>query len=167
MKNGLNLQKIHSSNSTNIKMEIIGRKDLVSFPAFGLYSVPVKIDSGAYTSSMHCSKIELIEKDNKVQLHVVFLDEQYQGYTGKEFVFSTFKEKKVKSSNGQSQLRYFITGTIRIFNKEYETLFSLTQRTGLRNPILLGRKLLNKRFLIDTSKINCSFDFENQLVQSK
>jgi hypothetical protein len=148
-------------------MEVIGRKDLVSFPAFGLFSVPVKIDSGAYTSSMHCSKIELIGEGENAELHVIFLDEKYQGFTGKEFVFNKFKEKRVKSSNGQSQLRYFITGTIRIFNKDYETLFSLTQRTGLRNPILLGRKLLNKRFLIDSSKINCSFEFEKQKIQSK
>jgi hypothetical protein len=112
---------------------------------------------------MHCCKIEKVEENNEHFLRVIFLDVNYSGYTGEEFIFTSFKEKKVKSSNGESQKRYFIKGTIRLFDKEIETFFSLTQRTGLRNPILLGRKLLNKRFLVDSSKINCSFEHEKQI----
>ncbi|WP_300663554.1 RimK/LysX family protein [Fluviicola sp.] len=145
--------------STNKK--IIGRKDLVSFPGFDLKDVPVKIDSGAYSSSMHCESIEVIEFGEKEQLRVVFLDPAISGYTGKEVVFNDFKTKIVKSSNGIAQERFFVKGTIRLFGETYETVFSLTERTGLRNPILLGRRLLNKRFLIDTSKTNCSYKYEN------
>lgn len=144
--------------STNKK--IIGRKDLVSFPGFELKDVPVKIDSGAYSSSMHCESIEVIEFGEKEQLRVVFLDPAISGYTGKEVVFNDFKTKVVKSSNGIAQERFFVKGTIRLFGETYETVFSLTERTGLRNPILLGRRLLNKRFLIDTSKTNCSYKYE-------
>lgn len=141
--------------------KIIGRKDLVSFPGFELEHVPVKIDSGAYSSSMHCESIEIIEFGDKEQLRVVFLDPSISGYTGKEVVFDSFKVKVVKSSNGIAQERFFVKGTIRLFGETYETVFSLTERTGLRNPILLGRRLLNKRFLIDTSKTNCSYKYEN------
>lgn len=144
--------------STNKK--IIGRKDLVSFPGFDLKDVPVKIDSGAYSSSMHCESIEVIEFGEKEQLRVVFLDPAISGYTGKEVVFNDFKTKVVKSSNGIAQERFFVKGTIRLFGETYETVFSLTERTGLRNPILLGRRLLNRRFLIDTSKTNCSYKYE-------
>ncbi|MNU97499.1 hypothetical protein D3C71_875770 [compost metagenome] len=141
--------------------KIIGRKDLVSFPSFELKDVPVKIDSGAYSSSMHCESIEVIEFGSKEQLRVVFLDPAISGYTGKEVVFDDFKTKIVKSSNGIAQERFFVKGTIRLFGETYETVFSLTERTGLRNPILLGRRLLNRRFLIDTSKTNCSYKHEN------
>lgn len=144
--------------STNKK--IIGRKDVVSFPGFELKDVPVKIDSGAYSSSMHCESIEVIEFGEKEQLRVIFLDSAISGYTGKEVVFNDFKSKIVKSSNGMAQERFFVKGTIRLFGETYETVFSLTERTGLRNPILLGRRLLNKRFLIDTSKTNCSYKYE-------
>ena len=146
--------------STNKR--IIGRKDLVSFPSFELKNVPVKIDSGAYSSSMHCQSIEIIEFDGKELLRVVFLDPAISGYTGKEVIFADFKTKVVKSSNGIAQERYFVKGTVQLFGESYETVFSLTERTGLRNPILLGRRLLNKRFLIDTSKTNCSYKYENK-----
>ena len=142
--------------------KIIGRKDLVSFPGFELENVPVKIDSGAYSSSMHCQSIEVIEFGEKEQLRVVFLDSGISGYTGKEVIFDDFKTKIVKSSNGITQERFFVKGTVRLFGETYETVFSLTERTGLRNPILLGRRLLNKRFLIDTAKTNCSYKYENK-----
>jgi hypothetical protein len=145
-----------------VEKKILGRKDLVSFPGFELENVPVKIDSGAYSSSMHCQSIEVVEFGEKEQLRVVFLDSGISGYTGKEVVFDDFKTKIVKSSNGIAQERFFVKGTVRLFGKTYETVFSLTERTGLRNPILLGRRLLNKRFLIDTSKTNCSYKYENK-----
>lgn len=148
------------AETTNKK--IIGRKDLISFPSFGLKYVPVKVDSGAYSSSMHCELIEVIEMNQKEQLRVVFLDPDIPGYSGKEQVFDTFQVKTVKSSNGVAQERFFVKGTVRLFGESFETVFSLTERTGLKNPILLGRRLLNKRFLIDTSKTNCSYKFENK-----
>ena len=140
--------------------KIVGRKDIVSFPGFELLHVPVKIDSGAYSSSMHCQSINMVEKDGKQVLEVVFLDPSIEGYTGKKFQFGSYKRKVVKSSNGMAQERYFVLGTITLFNETVETLFSLTERTGLRNPVLLGRRLLNRRFLVDSSKTNCSFNFE-------
>ncbi len=139
-------------------MEIIGRKDVVNFPTFGLNLVPVKIDSGAYSSSIHCSSVRLIHGEIDV-LEVVFLDEQTPGYTGKKELFTEFSKKSVKSSNGFVQERFFVKGNLELFGVAYETVFSLTERSGLKNPVLLGRRLLNKRFLIDTSKVNLSKKF--------
>lgn len=139
---------------------IIGRKDVVDFPSFGLKGVPVKIDSGAFTSSMHCKFIQLHVNEKGSKLEVVFLDETFPGYTGERVVFTDFTTKTVKSSNGIGEERFFVKGTIKLFGETVETLFSLTERGGLRNPILLGRKLLNKRYLIDTSKTNCSRKWE-------
>lgn len=141
--------------------QIIGRKDIVSFPEFGLMNVPVKTDSGAYSSSMHCSSIRIVREEGKEWLEVIFLDPSVPGFTGDRLRFREFLRKSVKSSNGMTEERFFIKGSVRLFNETVETLFSLTERTGLRNPILLGRRLLNKRFLIDTSKVNCSFNYES------
>lgn len=145
-----------------MEKRIIGRKDIVSFPAVGLINVPVKIDSGAYSSSMHCESIVLVENDGIKQLEVVFLDQNTIGYTGVKHIFKEFHTKRVKSSNGQAQERFFIKAKVRLFNDTFDSVFSLTERTGLRNPILLGRKLLNKRFLIDPSLTNCSYKFEQK-----
>lgn len=137
-------------------MEVIGRKDIVSFPLFNLKEVPVKIDSGAYSSSIHCSSIRLVHGDVDI-LEVIFLDEQTPGYSGEKMLFSEFSIKTVKSSNGIAQERYFVKGTIELFDSTIETVFSLTERRGLKNPVLIGRRVLNKKFLIDPSKVNLSY----------
>jgi len=37
---------------------IIGRKEIVSFPMLDLIDLEAKIDTGAYTSALHCKDIE-------------------------------------------------------------------------------------------------------------
>lgn len=136
------------------KKLIIGKTDIVDLPLFNLVDVKVKIDSGAYTSTIHCSSIE--ETDDG--LAVVFLDKKHQGYTGETLYFKEFQQKRVRSSNGKMQLRYAIKGDILIFEKKYSTEFTLSKRDLMRYPVLLGRKLLSRRFLIDVDKINLSYN---------
>jgi hypothetical protein len=138
----------------------IGRKDKIDIPAFHIENIPVKIDSGAYSSSIHCSLIQVVETGKGQVLEVVFLDETNVNFSGEKFVFSDFKMKKVKSSTGDEQMRYFVKIPIYLFGKEYITDFSLTRRNGLRNPILLGRKLTSHQFIIDTSLTNLSYKFK-------
>lgn len=135
------------------KKFIIGKTDVVDLPLFNLENIKVKIDSGAYTSSIHCSFIEETEKG----LEVIFLDKKHQGYTGEVLHFKEYQQKRVRSSNGKMQLRYVIKGNILIFDKKYSTEFTLSKRDLMRYPVLLGRKLLSKRFLIDTEKTNLSY----------
>lgn len=138
-------------------MKIIGRKDIVDFPSFGLKHVPVKIDTGAYSCSIHCTSVKHVKTADSDYLEVVFLDSGMRGYTGEIQRFINFHTKIVKSSNGVAEERFFVEGNVVLFGESIETLFSLTERSGLRNPVLLGRRLLNKRFLVDTSKTKCSF----------
>jgi hypothetical protein len=126
---------------------VIGRREWASLPEFGLKNVKVKIDTGAYSSSIHASLIEEIDG----VLRVVFLDSNHPEFQNNPFFFKEFRRKKVKSSNGIVQERYFIKTYIVLGSVKIKTEFSLTQRKGMRYPILIGRKLLNKRFFIDTS----------------
>jgi hypothetical protein len=139
------------SNKT-FDLIVIGRKDIASFPAIGAENIPVKVDTGAYTSSMHCDEIQLIDN----QLHVTFSNLRYPIAEIKTLVFDHFKTKKVKSSNGVLQERFFIQMPIVIFGQEIECQFSLTHRAAMKFPILLGRKFLKKRFIVDVSKTGLS-----------
>jgi hypothetical protein len=131
----------------NYSKTIIGRREWASLPEFGLKNVKVKIDTGAYSSSIHATFIE--EKDGI--LNVIFLDSNHSNFRETPYSFHEYRIKKVKSSNGIVQERYFIKTQILLGSSKIKTEFSLTQRKGMRYPILIGRKLLNKRFIIDTS----------------
>lgn len=137
--------------------QIIGRKDKIDLPDFGLENVSVKIDSGAYSCSIHCEFIQEVDEENGKVLKVVFLDESLPKYCGEIHEFTEYSKKVVKSSTGEKQNRFFIKAKLVLFGQEFETDFSLTNRNGLKNPILIGRKVLAGNFLIDTSLVNLSF----------
>jgi hypothetical protein len=136
--------------------QIIGRREVANLPEFGLDHVDVKVDSGAYTSSIHVTHCKEVPGENGSLLEVIFLDDRHAAFDNVKHYFETFRIKKVKSSTGQEQLRYFIKCTIEILGRKIKTEFSLTERKGMKYPILLGRKLLNNRFIIDTSLVNVS-----------
>jgi hypothetical protein len=135
---------------------IIGRKDHADLPRFGLKNVPVKIDTGAYTSSIHCDHITLITDGKEPCLKVEFFGSESD--EAPIVIFDSFLMKKVRSSSGQEDIRYFVKGDIVLFGRKHKTMFSLSERLNMRYPILLGRKLLNKRFIVDSSKLDLSIN---------
>ncbi|RRO15304.1 ATP-dependent zinc protease family protein [Flavobacteriaceae bacterium 14752] len=131
---------------------VIGRTDIADFPDLGFNQVEVKIDTGAYTSSIHCKSIKV--KDGK--LYCIFLDEKHPEYSLKTHTFENFKTIRVKSSNGISQKRYEIKSKIKLFDKIYSISLSLSDRKDMKYPVLLGRKFLNPKFIVDPALIDLS-----------
>ncbi len=140
------------------KKRIIGRFDKADFPVLDLEGISVKIDTGAYTSSIHFD--EIIEKDDV--LYCKFLDEEHALYNGKEFIFKDYDIIYVRSSNGMIQKRYQIESKIKLFNKIYKISLSLSSRQEMRFPVLLGRKFLSNKFIVDPQLIDLSFNNQHQ-----
>ncbi len=134
-------------------MQILGRSDRIHLPGLGLKNIHAKIDTGAYTSSLHCSRAEVVHG----KLEFVLLDEEHPEFTGMTFSVDTFTERDIKNSFGVAEKRYVIQTTVKIYDEEIMTEFSLSDRDALRFPILLGRKVLRDRFLIDVTKKNLSY----------
>lgn len=142
----------------NKKLKIIGRKDKADFPDLGLENIDIKIDTGAYTSSMHAHKIIAFKKNEVPYIKFHLLDPKHPEYKNKAIEAKVLKVKKVKSSIGQSENRYIIKSKILLFNKTYTIELSLTNRSEMKHPVLIGRKLLNNKFLVDTSQKDLSYN---------
>ncbi|MFZ1805986.1 MAG: RimK/LysX family protein [Cyclobacteriaceae bacterium] len=135
-------------------MLILGRSDRVDLPGLGLTDIHAKIDTGAYTSSLHCASAKLVDG----KLEFVLLDEEHPEFTGMKFTFDEYDQREIKNSSGQGEMRFIIKTTVRIHGRTFRTQFSLSDRDNLKFPILLGRRVLKNRFLIDVSKQDISFD---------
>jgi hypothetical protein len=85
------------------------------------------------------------------------LDDEHPEFTGMKFVSREFTEREIKNSFGVAEKRYVIITTVKIFSEQISAEFSLSDRDELRFPILLGRKILRDRYLIDVTKKNLSF----------
>lgn len=133
---------------------LLGRVDIVDFPQLNLFRIGIKVDTGAYTSSIHCHNIEVENGILKCQ----FMDPEHEHFNEKVSTFTEFSEKRIKSSNGIIEERFLIKTKIIIFKKIYTIELSLTERGSMRYPVLLGRKFLTRKFLVDTSRKNLSFE---------
>lgn len=128
----------------------IGRRETVDFPDLGLFGLVAKIDTGANTTALHCHHVRV---ENDV-LFFRLLDESHPEYQDTEHRFEKFEQKMIKSSMGESELRYIIRTRITIGKRTIRGIVSLTDRANMRYPVLIGRRLLKSRFLVDVSKLN-------------
>jgi hypothetical protein len=138
--------------SKSIDKKIIGRLEYVSIPDFHLSNIEAKIDTGAYNGAIHVSLVSEFERDGKTWIRFILLDEEHPEYHGKTFETDEFEERRVRSSNGEIQHRYFVTVTIILKGEELKVKLSLSNRKDLKYPILIGRKIIKKHFIVDASK---------------
>jgi hypothetical protein len=138
-------------------MKVIGRVDKADFPELSLVNIDIKIDTGAYTSSIHSHDIKELIINGEPYIAFQILDPSHPLFDGREFKTRRFKKKVVKNSFGVSEERYFIETTIILFEEEYPIHLSLSERGNMKYPILIGRRLLKKRFMVDPSKKNLSY----------
>ena len=128
------------------KLITIGRREFVDFPIFNMEQVVAKIDTGAYTCAIHCKHIELIKSTEILVLSVKFLNDI-------TFYFNDFTQKKIKNSSGEMEERFVVKTIIKIAGKKINTTISLTDRGNMRYPVLIGRRLLKRKFIVDVNLI--------------
>ena len=135
--------------------KILGRVDKVDFPELNLMGIDVKIDTGAYTSAIHCSKIR--EENNK--LHCIFESKGHPNFKSEEIIFENYTYTDVKSSNGHRENRYKIKSTVIFFGKKYKINLTLSTRDDMKFPVLIGRQFLKHKYLVDVDLENQSFNY--------
>ena len=131
------------------ELSIIGRAEKIDLRDFDLQDVPAKVDTGADTSSLWVSNIE----EREDGLHFVLFGEGSPYYTGVEQLFTKpdYELTRVSNSFGQRELRYKVKLHITLKGRKLRATFTLSDRSLKTYPILLGRKLLHGKFLVDVT----------------
>jgi hypothetical protein len=146
---------------------IIGRVDKADFPELSLTNISLKVDTGAYTSSIHCHDINEVVIDNEKYIEFQLLDPSHLKFNNKKFKTKRYQKKSIKNSFGISEERFVVETVIVIFGKEYPIELSLSERSDMKYPILIGRKMLSGRFIVDTSKVNLSYRLKRKNKTTK
>ena len=115
----------------------------------GIKDVPAKIDTGADSSAVWASDIKM-EPDN--QLSFALFSTESPLYTGKRLSTDHYTVKSIRSSHGDEQVRYQVELEITLGGQTFTTAFTLADRSQNNFPVLIGRRTLKNRFLIDVSK---------------
>ena len=136
---------------------IIGRIDRIDLPDIGIVDLEAKVDTGAYTSALHCHQVQTVTRGETKGVSFKLLDPSHAEYNDHEYFFENFVRKKIKSSTGHAEWRYIVKTSVTLFDRKFKTEFSLADREQMRFPVLLGRKFLRGRFVVDVSEENLSY----------
>ena len=127
---------------------IIGRAEELSLVDYGLVSIPAKTDTGAYRSAIHAANIRL-SKDGQLSFELFKNHPMFDGLAVKVST-DKFKEVSVANSFGHKEQRYEVKLRTKLGPKVFYASYTLADRSKKIYPILIGRKMLNDRFLVDT-----------------
>lgn len=137
--------------------KIIGRTERVELPVWDFSDIEAKIDTGAYTSSLHSHKVVQIEKAGEPWLRFSLLDPEHGAYSEQQLEAPLLDIRDVKSSNGITEQRYIVKTDILFFGEKYSIELSLADRSSMKFPLLIGRKFIQKTgFLVDVNRKNLS-----------
>lgn len=130
---------------------IIGRAEPVDFVDTSL-GVPAKIDTGAFRSSVHATDIKEVKKrDGETVLRFNMFGHKCAPVK-RPMEVTRYDKIAVRSSNGAIEDRYEITLKIKLGAKIFNTSFTLADRDSNVFPVLIGRKALKNRFVVDSAR---------------
>ena len=121
----------------------IGWREWISFPNYDNFRLKAKIDSGARTSALHATHIQEFEKNGERWV-------RFRVYQSREFMYvekPILRYTTIKNSFGEYQMRPLVQMKIKLGNKSWKTDISLTQRSGMVYPMLIGRNTLKKKHM--------------------
>ena len=127
---------------------IVGRAERVDFPTADVFKVPAKIDTGAWRSSVWATDIH----EENGRLYFKILGPKSEFYSGKKCSVKNYEQVEVENSFGHKETRYSIKLKIKLGHKIVLTNFTLSNRARKVYPVLVGRKLLKGRFVVDVAE---------------
>ena len=130
-------------------MDSVGVTEKVSVGKYR--NIPAKIDTGADASVIWASNIK-VTRDGILKFTLFGKGSPY--YSGRLLRRTDFGVANIKSSNSTCQIRYRTHLTVVVAGRKIRALFYLADRSEQKFPILIGRRTIAGKFLVDVSKKN-------------
>lgn len=130
----------------------IGWREWAELPDLGVASIKAKIDTGAKTSAIHAFKIKEITRGGKPFAQFVIHPIQRKSAPTIKCVAPVVDKRRIKSSNGMSQLRIVIATTLKMGDNSWPIEISLANRDEMGFRFLIGRDALRRRAVIHPGK---------------
>jgi hypothetical protein len=131
---------------------VIGWREWVQLPDLGVVEMKAKVDTGADNSSLHAFNVERIERDGAEYVRFEIHPKQRSKKPTILCEAPLAMEKKVKNPGGRTELRPVIRTRVVVAGEEIEALVNLTSRDEMGFRMLLGRRAVRSRFVIDPGR---------------
>ncbi|WP_319476427.1 ATP-dependent zinc protease [Marispirochaeta aestuarii] len=129
-----------------------GWKEYVSLPELGLHRIVAKLDTGARSAALHASDILVYDSPGGPRVAFTVFPHRGLSGSGTRCTAPLVDRREVTNSGGAVQIRYIISTLLVLGSEAWTAEISLTDRTRMRYPMLLGRATLGDRFLVDPGR---------------
>jgi hypothetical protein len=131
---------------------IIGWKEWIGFPELGIPAVKAKIDTGARTSALHIFSLEEFDAEGRRMVRFGIHPLQRRNDINLHCEAPVLEQRRVKDSGGHIEERYVIRTTAVMGTVSWPIDITLTNRDPMLFRMLLGRKAIENRFLINPGR---------------
>lgn len=130
-------------------LKIIGNQEWCSFDQLKIPAIRARIDSGAKTSSIQATDIEIFHKNEDPWVRFTVFPIQRSTKHKVICKAKILDKRSIKSSFGKAEDRLIIKTPITIGDETFEIELSLANRNTMKFRMLLGREAISGRFLIN------------------
>lgn len=132
------------------KKQVLGWKEFVALPDLGEIRLLAKLDTGARTSALHAGNLKFSRSHAKIWVEFDLPD--FQASQPRRFKLPVVEHRKIKSSIGSSQIRPVVLLALHLADQTWTTEVTLTDRSDMELPMLIGRSALKGRFVVDPAR---------------
>ena len=127
---------------------VVGWKENAALPDLNVKNVIAKIDTGANLASIDASDIKIVTRD---KIKYVKFKVMKRNNTVRKTSAPLEGYKRIKSSNGDVEKRPYIKTTLLMDGISKKIELTLTDRGPMDYTMLIGRKALGKRWVVNPS----------------
>ena len=132
---------------------MIGWIEHIDLPDLKLHQIRTKIDTGARTSALHATHIETFPRD--ADTWVRFQVQHDDNSPSLSFEQKVYDFRHIKNTGGVPEERVVIRTNMQIAGRIWPISVSLTDRSNMRFPLIIGRSALkNQNISVHTRSAN-------------
>ncbi len=121
----------------------------------GIYA---KLDTGAYTSSIHAEEKELFERDGKKWVRFIVTEPRKKGSPRIRIEAPLVRIARIKEPGGETETREVVRLAFKIGDRKLRGDFTLNNRSNMLSIALIGRTTIKQLGWIDPSRTNLADD---------
>jgi len=141
-----------SDSESNLDLLVVGWQERVALPEFSLEGVTAKLDSGAAISSLHVQSLCYVRRGGwdwvrfEIGTEFGLLDSPLMCES------RLCGLKRIQSSSGHVTVRPVVETMLSLGGFHWPVEMTLTSRSQMQLPLLIGRNALEGRCLIDCGR---------------
>ena len=134
---------------------VLGWREWASLPELGIDRIKVKLDTGAKNSALHAYNSNLISKNGENWIQFDIYPDQSDETTIKSCTVRLIDRRWVTNSGGTRERRFVIETPIRIGDREWPIIITLSNRDEMGFRMLVGRSAIKGKYMVDPARSFC------------